>query len=137
MNQVALAGIITKEYERVPSEPVSVPEADEVGDVPPWADKNCRSCGGSGYTSLGGCYVCQKRLRAANGRSRRMANKDIGAELVKLVEADIGYAHISDGIEGLPKDRVLAIARGSLSRLESAAKKIRRFLKKHEAKHNG
>jgi len=35
------------------------PTADD--HLPPWADPNCGSCGGSGYTSLGGCYVCQKR----------------------------------------------------------------------------
>jgi len=29
--------------------------------LPSWADPNCGCCGGSGYTSLGGCYVCQKR----------------------------------------------------------------------------
>lgn len=30
-------------------------------NLPRWADPNCGSCGGSGYTSMGGCYVCQKR----------------------------------------------------------------------------
>lgn len=57
--------------------------------------------------------------------------KDLGAELVQLVESDIGYAHISDAIEGFKAERVFSIARGSLKHLESAARKIRRFLKKH------
>lgn len=61
-----------------------------------------------------------------------MAEKEtLGAELVKLVESDIGYAHISDAIEDLDDERVFSLARGSLMHLESAAKKIRGFLKKH------
>jgi len=35
--------------------------------LPPWADPNCGSCGGSGYTSLGRCYVCQKRAAESLG----------------------------------------------------------------------
>lgn len=61
-----------------------------------------------------------------------MKQKDIGKELVILVESDLGYAHISDGIEGLPRERVLAIARGSLKHVESAARKLRKFIQKHE-----
>lgn len=61
-----------------------------------------------------------------------MAEKEtLGGELFLLVESDIGHAHISDGIEHLPDDRIFNIARGSLKHLESAAKKIRKFLKKH------
>lgn len=58
--------------------------------------------------------------------------KTKGEELVKLVESDIGYAHISDAIEELDDERVFSIARGSLKHLESAARKIRKFLKKYE-----
>lgn len=29
--------------------------------LPWWVDKDCGACGGSGYTSLGGCYMCQKK----------------------------------------------------------------------------
>lgn len=57
--------------------------------------------------------------------------KSVGHELFELVEEDLGYAHISDAIEELPPERVFDIARGSLRSCESAAKKIRRFLKKH------
>lgn len=59
-------------------------------------------------------------------------HKTKGEELVKLVESDIGYAHISDAIEDLPDEKVFSIARGSLAHLESAARKIRRFLKKYD-----
>lgn len=61
-----------------------------------------------------------------------MANKDAGGELFMLVEQDLGFAHISDAIEGLPRERVLAIARGSLKHVEIAAVKLKRFIKKHE-----
>lgn len=60
-----------------------------------------------------------------------MSKKMVGQELVELVEADIGYAHVSDAIEDFPPEKVFDIARGSLKRLESAAAKIRKFLKKH------
>lgn len=61
-----------------------------------------------------------------------MTKQDIGEELVRLVESDLGYAHISDGIEGLPREKVLAIARGSLKHVESAARKLRKFIQKYE-----
>lgn len=54
-----------------------------------------------------------------------------GGELFHLVEADIGHAHISDALDDLPDERVFNLARGSLKHLESAARKIRRFLKKY------
>lgn len=54
-----------------------------------------------------------------------------GQELWKIVEADIGHAHISDAIDDLPDDRVFNLARGSLKSLERAARKIRNFLKKY------
>lgn len=60
-----------------------------------------------------------------------MAEENVGAELFELVEADLGYAHISDGIDELPPEKVFNIARGSLKHLDIAAKKIRHFLKKH------
>jgi hypothetical protein len=59
------------------------------------------------------------------------AEKTKGGELFRLVEADLGFAHISDAIDDLPDERVFDIARGSLKHLELAARKIRRFLKKY------
>lgn len=54
-----------------------------------------------------------------------------GGELFHLVESDLGFAHISDALDNLSDERVFNIARGSLKHIESAAKKIRRFLKKY------
>jgi len=58
--------------------------------------------------------------------------KTPGGELFRLVEQDLGFAHISDALDDLPLERVLAIARGSLKHTESAAKKLRRFINKYE-----
>lgn len=58
--------------------------------------------------------------------------KNLGAELFGLVEMSQGYSFISDAISGLPKDRVLAIARGSLKHTEETARLLREFLKKHD-----
>jgi len=41
------------------------------GCVPSWTDPNCGACGGSGYTSLGGCYVCQKQAAERQQRGCR------------------------------------------------------------------
>lgn len=54
-----------------------------------------------------------------------------GGELFHLVESDLGFAHISDALDDLPDERVFNIARGSLKHVESAARKIRGFLKKY------
>jgi hypothetical protein len=58
--------------------------------------------------------------------------KSLGAELFALVEQDQGYAFVSDAVDELPDDRVLAIARGALKHSESVVVKLRKFLKQHE-----
>jgi hypothetical protein len=60
-----------------------------------------------------------------------------GGELFRLVEQDLGFAHISDALDDLPLERVLAIARGSLKHTESASKKLRRFIRKYEREVKG
>ena len=60
-----------------------------------------------------------------------------GGELFRLVEQDLGFAHISDALDDLPLERVLAIARGSLKHTESAARKLRRFIRKYEREVKG
>ncbi len=62
----------------------------------------------------------------------KLDGRKLGAELFGLVEADQGYAFISDGL-GYNGDveKVFNVARGALRSTESSAKKIRRFLKKY------
>lgn len=57
--------------------------------------------------------------------------KNLGSELFRLVEADQGFAFISDAVDELPDERVFDIARGALKHTEIVAAKIRRWLKKH------
>lgn len=66
------------------------------------------------------------------GEGEMSTERTIGGELFRLVESDLGHAHISDALDELPPERVLAIARGSLRHVESAAGKLRRFIAKHE-----
>jgi len=68
-DQVALAGIITREYERVPSEPVSVPEADEVGNAPAeewWTCKDCGAKRAASTVARSDTFVCRQCL-STNG----------------------------------------------------------------------
>lgn len=59
-------------------------------------------------------------------------NRPLGAQLFELVERDQGYAFVSDAVDELPDDRVLAIARGALKHSEIVVMKLRKFLKQHE-----
>jgi hypothetical protein len=61
-----------------------------------------------------------------------MARWTLGGKLFRLVEREQGYAFISDGIDGLPDDRVLDIARGSLAHTKVLVKQLERFIKTHE-----
>lgn len=61
-----------------------------------------------------------------------MSEQTPGGELFRLVEQDQGWAFISDAVDELPLERVLAIARGSLTHTEIVARKLRRFIKKYE-----
>jgi hypothetical protein len=58
--------------------------------------------------------------------------RTLGNQLFDLIERDQGYAFVSDAIDGLPDDRVLAIARGALKHSEIVVVKLRKFLKQHE-----
>jgi hypothetical protein len=55
----------------------------------------------------------------------------LGAELFGLVEAEQGYAFVSDAVSGLPDKRVFDIARGALKHTEIVARKLRKWLKDH------
>ena len=58
--------------------------------------------------------------------------KSLGYKLFDLVERDQGYPFISDAVDELPDERVLAIARGALKHSEAVVVKLRKFLKQHD-----
>jgi len=53
-------------------------------------------------------------------------------ELFALVQADQGFAFISDDDAKIPDEEVLNRARGALYYTERVARKLRKFIKKHE-----
>lgn len=65
---------------------------------------------------------------------RKLNPQKLGAEIFGLVEADQGYAHISDalGTNNIEDaDSVFNTVRRALSATESSARKMRRFLRKY------
>lgn len=63
--------------------------------------------------------------------------RTVGGELFRLIEQDQGFAFISDAVDELPLERVLAIARGSLRYTEATATKLRQFIRKYETAATG
>ena len=64
--------------------------------------------------------------------SPRLADK-----LFRAVELEQGYAFISDGVDVLSKQELLAIARGSLKHSQNVCKILRQFLKNNRINATG
>lgn len=57
---------------------------------------------------------------------------DLEKELFGLIEAVQGYAFISDGIHVLPPERIVDVARASLTHHRQCVKLLSAFVKKYE-----
>lgn len=65
-------------------------------------------------------------------KRKELDPQKLGAEVFGLVEADQGYAHISDALGTIEDaDRVFNTVRRALISTEASAQKMRKFLRKY------
>jgi len=54
-------------------------------------------------------------------------------DLFQLVEADQGFAFISDGLGNLSREEIVGVARASLMYTENVARKLRKWIKRNSS----
>lgn len=60
------------------------------------------------------------------------SSQELDDELFLLIEAEQGYAFISDGVHVLPPERIINVARASLTHHRKCVKLLSGFVKKYE-----
>jgi len=76
--------------------------------------------------SIGPCDLGPRMEKATCEDCLRIA---LANDLFQLVEADQGFAFISDGLANLSREEILGVARASLVHTENVARKLKKWIK--------